>query len=140
MITVPPKDVGGRPKAVIDLLIVERAASIGCTIEDIAAMLGICRQTFYNHMESDPAIAEAIEMGRGAGRASVRRMQWMRAEAGSDTMLIWLGKVLCDQKEASAVVVAGPNGGPAKVERVIVPTNDPIEAARVYQKFMSGDG
>jgi hypothetical protein len=139
MTTIPPKNPEGRPRAVIDLLAVERAASVGCPIDDIAAILGICRATFYNHMERDPAIAEAIARGRGQGRGSVRRAQFEKAMGGSDTMLIWLGKVLCDQKETSAVVVAGPNGGPAKVERVIIPTNDPIEAARVYQKFMAGD-
>jgi len=47
-----------------------------------------------------------------------------------------LPKTFGDKTE---VIVASPNGGPAQVERVIIPTNDPIEAARVYQKFMSGD-
>jgi hypothetical protein len=140
MSTVPPKEGPGRPPAVIDLLVVERAASIGCPVEDIAAMLGIAVRTLYNHMENDPAVAEAIERGRGQGRGSVRRAQFEKAMGGSDTMLIWLGKVLCGQKDTSAVVISGPNGGPAQVERVIIPTNDPIEAARVYQKFMSGDG
>ena len=139
MTTVPPKDVGGRPQAVIDLLTVERAASIGCPVEDIAALLGVSRATLYNHMERDPAVAEAIERGRGTGRASLRRLQWDKAQTGDTAMLIWLGKILCGQRDTSVVVVTSPNGGPAQVERVIIPTNDPIEAARVYQKFMSGD-
>ena len=139
MTTVPPREGPGRPYAVIDLLTVERSASVGCPVDDIAAILGISRRTFYDHMERDPAIAEAIERGRGQGRGSVRRAQFEKAMGGSDTMLIWLGKVMCDQKETSAFVVSGPDGGPAKVERVIIPTNDPIEAARVYQKFMAGD-
>ena len=44
-------------------------------------------------------------------------------------------KVYGDKTE---VAVAGPKGGPVQSERVIVPV-DPIEAARVYQKIMSGD-
>jgi hypothetical protein len=141
MITVPPKEGPGRPPAVIDLLAVERAASIGCPVDDIAALLGIATRTLYNHMENDPAVAEAIERGRGTGRASVRRMQWMKAEAGSDTMLIWLGKVLCGQKDTSSVTLTGANGGPVQTVNatVEIPANDPIEAARVYQKLMSGD-
>ena len=93
-------------------------------------------------MEQDPELAEAMDRGRGMGRASLRRMQWEKAEAGSDTMLIWLGKVLCGQKDASAVVLTGPNNGPVQSQSVsvTVPMNDPIEAARVYQKLMSGDG
>jgi predicted transcriptional regulator len=123
---------------------VERAASIGCTVEDIAALLGLSRKTIYNHMEQDPELAEAMDRGRGMGRASLRRMQWEKAEAGSDTMLIWLGKVLCGQKDTSAVVLTGPNNGPVQSQSVSatveIPANDPIEAARVYQKLMSGDG
>jgi predicted DNA-binding transcriptional regulator AlpA len=119
---------------------VERAASIGCTVEDIAALLGLSRKTIYNHMEQDPELAEAMDRGRGMGRASLRRMQWEKAEVGDTSMLIWLGKVLCGQRDSSVVAVTGANGGPVQSERVIIPTNDPIEAARVYQKFMSGDG
>ena len=76
------------------------------------------------------------------GIISFCRMQWEKAEAGSDTMLIWLGKVLCGQKDTSAVVVTGPNNGPVQSvsKTVTIPANDPIEAARVYQKLMSGDG
>jgi hypothetical protein len=139
MTNIPPREGPGRPQAVIDLLTVERSASVGCPNDDIAAILGISRSILYEAMERDPAIAEAISRGRGQGRGSVRRRQFEKAMDGSDTMLIWLGKVMCDQKETTNVVVAGPNGGPAQVERVIIPTNDPIEAAGVYQKFMSGD-
>ena len=140
MFTIAPKNPEGRPPAVIDLLTVERAASIGCTVEDIAALLGLSRKTIYNHMEQDPELAEAMDRGRGMGRASLRRMQWEKAEVGDTSMLIWLGKVLCGQRDSSVVAVTGANGGPVQSERVIIPTNDPIEAARVYQKFMSGDG
>jgi hypothetical protein len=62
-----------------------------------------------------------------------------KAEVGDTSMLIWLGKVLCGQRDSSVVAVTGANGGPVQSERVTVPVNDPIEAARVYQKFMSGD-
>jgi hypothetical protein len=49
-----------------------------------------------------------------------------------------LPKVYGDKTE---VAVTGPNGGPVQSENVTmtVPINDPIEAARVYQKLMSGD-
>src|SRR5580693_8496114 len=139
MTTVPPKDVGGRPQAVIDLLTVERAASIGCPVEDIAALLGIGRATLYDHMRRDPAVADAIEKGRGTGRATIRRMQWEKAQAGDTSMLIWLGKILCGQRDTSVVAVTGANGGPVQSQSVTVSATDPIEAARVYQKVM-GEG
>jgi hypothetical protein len=137
MITVPPKNVGGRPSAVIDLLTVERAASIGCPVEDIAALLGIGRATLYDHIERDPAVADAIEKGRGTGRATLRRLQWEKAQAGDTSILIWLGKILCGQRDTSVVALTGADRGP--VQSVTVSVTDPFEAARVYQKFMSGD-
>jgi hypothetical protein len=67
--------------------------------------------------------------GRGKGRASLRRMQWEKAEVGDTSMLIWLGKVMCGQKDTSAVVLTGPNNGPVQSQSVsvTVPMNDPIE-------------
>src|SRR6202049_3505777 len=101
MITVLPKNPEGRPPAVIDLVTVERAASIGCPVEDIAALLGIGRATLYDHIERDPAVADAIEKGRGTGRATLRRLQWEKAQAGDTSMLIWLGQILCGQRAPS---------------------------------------
>ncbi len=91
MFTVLPKNPEGRPPAVIDLLTVERAASIGCTVEDIAALLGLSRKTIYNHMEQDPELAEAMDRGRGLGRASLRRMQWEKAEDRRTTSMLKSG-------------------------------------------------
>jgi hypothetical protein len=50
-----------------------------------------------------------------------------------------LPKVYGDKTE---VAVTGANGGPVQTvsATVEIPANDPIEAARVYQKLMSGDG
>jgi hypothetical protein len=47
-------------------------------------------------------------------------------------------KVYGDKTE---VAVTGANGGPMQTVNatVEIPANDPIEAARVYQKLMSGD-
>ena len=50
-----------------------------------------------------------------------------------------LPKVYGDKTE---VAVTGANGGPVQTVNatVEIPANDPIEAARVYQKLMSADG
>jgi hypothetical protein len=76
------------------------------------------------------AIEKAVEANDAAlGRLAYDALKWHASKL--------VPKVYGDKTE---VIVAGSNGGPAQVERVIVPTNDPIEASRVYQKFMSGDG
>ena len=67
-------------------------------------------------------------------------MQWEKAQSGDTTMLIWLGKVLCGQKDTSVVALTGASRtGPVQSQSVTSSTNDPIEAAKVYQKFMSED-
>ena len=50
-------------------------------------------------MNSDPEFAEIITRGRANGKMSLRRVQWARAQAGSDTMLIWLGKQILGQRD-----------------------------------------
>jgi hypothetical protein len=75
------------------------------------------------------AIHAAIEArDAGLGRLAYDALKWHASKLAP--------KVYGDKTE---VIVGGPNGGPAKVERVIVPTTDPIEAARVYQRFMGED-
>lgn len=65
-----------------------------------------------------PAMAQA-------DRVKISAFQWRAAKLKP--------KVYGDKAE---VALTGANGGPVQSERVIVPVNDPIEAARVYQKVM----
>jgi hypothetical protein len=82
------------------------------------------------HIHANMAIESAVTArDAGLGRLAYDALKWHASKL--------VPKVYGDKTE---VIVGGPNGGPAKVERVVVPTNDPIEAARIYQKFMSGDG
>ena len=90
---------GGRPRVEIDLGLVERSAHIGCTNDEIVALLGIGRSTFYDRLKDDPALQEVIDRGREIGKATLRRMQWAGAESGNPTMLIWLGKQMLGQKD-----------------------------------------
>ena len=90
---------GGRPRVEIDLGLVERSAHIGCTNDEIVALLGIGRSTFYDRLKDDPELQEVIDRGRAVGRATLRRLQWQGAESGNPTMLIWLGKQMLDQKD-----------------------------------------
>ena len=91
---------GSGPKRFdIDLVLVENAASIGCTVDEIAAVVGCARQTFFNHINADPEFQAAIDRGRANGRATLRRLQWQGANDGNTTMLIWLGKQMLAQRD-----------------------------------------
>lgn len=102
----PARNLGGRPPHVIDLEVVRNSAAIGCTADEISSILGMARSTLYEHMQRNPAVQEAMDAGRDKGRATLRRFQWNRAEAGSDTILVWLGKQMLGQKDKSEVTGA----------------------------------
>lgn len=99
----PPMPGAGPKEKPIDLVVVERAAGIGCTPEEIATVCKVSRSTFFDRMKDTPEVADAIDRGRENGRATLRRLQWQRANAGSDTMQIWLGKQLLGQRDKQAV-------------------------------------
>jgi hypothetical protein len=101
---VPPprKDYGddeptiGRPRKPVDPDIVFKLASIGCTQREIGAWFGVDETTIRYRF------TEIYERGKENGKTSLRRMQWKRARAGSDPMLIHLGKHYLGQSERSA--------------------------------------
>jgi hypothetical protein len=115
-----PKRERGRPPVEINLEIVERAASIGCTREEIAAMCGTTRQTLYNHMQTDPEIQAAIDRGMDRGKATLRRMQWKGAEDGNATVLIWLGKQMLGQRDDRGLQNLDKDGNPTDPPSVVV--------------------
>jgi hypothetical protein len=113
---VPPRDMGRRSgpgsSPAIDLGVVERSAAIGCTKEEIAAVLGIHRMTLHRHLEKDEGLREALEHGSAKGRATLRRLQWKGAEELNATMLVWLGKQLLGQRDTQSTQTLDKDGNP----------------------------
>lgn len=121
------KSKGGRPQAEIDLAKLEALGEIQCTLDEVAAVLGVGHATIERRLASDPAVAAAFDRGKARGRASLRRMQYQGAQAGNPTMLIWLGKQLLGQRDTLDVRADEPM--PAKVEVTVrdcrkTPTDD----------------
>ncbi len=88
----------GRPRAEIDGDLVERLASIMCTEEEIAQIVGVDRSTINRHF------AQAIKEAQSKGKWSLRRAQWKSAvEDGNATMQIWLGKQWLGQTDRHEV-------------------------------------
>lgn len=82
---------GGRPPKNIDQEMVDKLASIGCTGDEIAAVLGCCRDTLYARFSN------SLKKGQHKAKAALRRMQWQSATSGNVTMQIWLGKNMLGQ-------------------------------------------
>ena len=101
-------------------LLVERAASVGCAIDEIAIICGVSRAAFYNRKEAGPEIDEAITRGREMGRYTLRRLQWHKAQLGSDQMLIWLGKQWLGQRDNLNLDVEGKERTPPSINVTVV--------------------
>lgn len=91
----------------IDIALVEQLALLHCTNEEIAAGCKVSVDTFERRLK-DKAFRDVVDRSRANGRMSLRRLQWDRAEAGSDTMCIWLGKQLLGQRDRTPDEAAPP--------------------------------
>ena len=79
------------PKRVYEL------AAIHCTVEEIAASVGIAPNTLTAHFRQD------IDRGIADGNIAIRKAQYDLAMAGSPSMLIHLGKHWLAQREEIVV-------------------------------------
>lgn len=89
----------GRPAIAFDLELVEKLASIGCTLDEIAWCSNCSPRSVDQHLQRDEEFRDAVEKGKALGRTSLRRMQWKAAKDGNPALLIWLGKQLLGQRE-----------------------------------------
>lgn len=68
----------------IDESQLEKLASIGCTVSEMAAFFDCSIDTINRNY------AAALSRGRDSGKASVRRMMWKHGESGNSTALKYL--------------------------------------------------
>ncbi len=129
------------PKIKIDLETVGKLAELQCTDLEIATFLRLSQDTITRRKRDNPAFVEALESGKGRGKISLRRLQWLSAQGErgetittvengktivtekrgrepSIAMQIWLGKQVLGQTEKQEVF--GKETGPIviKVEHV----------------------
>ena len=92
-----------RPKKYnIDTEQVEKLASFGCTNIEIGSFFG-CSPDLL-----EKSYSEYLTKGRDKGKIRLRQLQWKAAEAGSHTMLIWLGKQILNQSDKKELELTKP--------------------------------
>lgn len=125
---------GGRAAPVVDPAQVTLLAQMNCSMEEIAAVCGCSKDFLEDHFR------EAIENGRLMYRASLKKFQFARAKAGSDSMLIHLGR--CDLGQV--VPVELPAGGGVNVGLQVILTGGPpgnLQPVEVKARALkAGDG
>lgn len=84
----------GRPKKEVDSKILGNLASIGCTIEECASVMGVSARTLRRNY------AEIIDQNREKGKASLRKKMFDKAIKKDNTpMQIWLSKNYLGMKD-----------------------------------------
>ena len=107
----------GRPKIEIDLRMLAQLATIGCTKEEAAAVIGCGPRTLMLRLK-EQEYRDAWENGVLMGKVSLRRLQWRHANgAGSSAvnMTIHLSKHRLGETDKAAIEMSGPNGNPINV-------------------------
>jgi len=85
----------------IDWEALDKLFAIQATQVEIAGWFDMNVTTLENKVKQKYGItySEYAEQKKGKGKISMRRSQFQRAEAGSDTMLIWWGKQYLGQSD-----------------------------------------
>lgn len=97
------KPGAGRPEKVIDWNIVDEYLEAGCPGMEVAAVIGVNESTLYRRCEIEKQVnfSTYAQEKRAKGKSSLRKVQHQLALEGDKTLLIWLGKSVLEQKEAS---------------------------------------
>ena len=120
---------GGRPRIEFDMKILEGMATIMCTAEECASILGVSIKTIERRLNEETGSGFDVFRKRhgDTGKRSLRRAQFNLAVGDKDkgipphpTMLIWLGKQWLGQEDKITHAIDVPDGTRPMFE-VIVP-------------------
>jgi len=75
----------------------------GCTLEECAAYAGVHPDTLRDHCKKDNDLPfrEFKQQNKATGKALLRQKQYAKAMKGDNTMMVWLGKNMLDQRDKS---------------------------------------
>jgi hypothetical protein len=98
----------GRKKKEIDYNLVKRLASIHCTQEEIADVLGLSVRT----LQRDEEFCRIHKTNLATLKTLLRRWQIAAAKKGNTGMLVWLGKQYLQQREPEKEMLSEEKGLP----------------------------
>lgn len=95
------KNLGGRPRFVINYVTLKELCELHCTGEETASVLGCDYDTLNANLarNGEGGYSEYFKRNSAEGRVSLRRRQFKSAVEGNVTMLIWLGKQHLGQQD-----------------------------------------
>lgn len=95
----------GRPKAIIDWDRVGEMFEADCSVEGVAATIGVHRDVLYKRCKVDlkTELTTLKQEKKAKGDLMLREVQQRTALGGNVTMQIWLGKQRLGQSDKSEV-------------------------------------
>ncbi len=103
------KKKAGRIQYTIDWAFVDEHLEGGCTGSQVAAMLGMHPDTFYERTVKEKGVSNFsayLQQKKAKGDANIHMWQYRSAKRGNIQMLIWLGKQRLGQKDKQPEEVA----------------------------------
>lgn len=91
----------GRPEIKLDWDAIDKSLKAGALGTEIAEIFGVHHDTLYNRCVKEKGMyfSDYAAKVRAKGKDIIRQKQFEKAEAGDNTMLIWVGRTLVGQKE-----------------------------------------
>jgi len=98
-------DLGGRPVKDIDWDKVDELLMAGCFTTEIAANIGVHKNTLYQRCEKEKGCGFSAysQEKKAKGESLLRKVQYDVAMSGDRTMLVWLGKQRLDQHDKAKI-------------------------------------
>lgn len=82
---------------------IEKLAAMGCTDEEMAAVMGVSLSTWKRMKSRDELLVKTVAEGKASLNVKLRRMQIEMAMSGDRALLIHLGKHLLGQNDKVVV-------------------------------------
>ena len=104
-----------------------------------AAPLGFSAALLIFAPHTGMSFDEYFAQKRGSGKTSLRRAQWLSAQKGNPTMLIWLGKQYLGQRDKSSHELSGPDGKPIETRSGLTDEQLDAHIERLMPKSLPKD-
>ncbi len=97
---------GGRKKAALDPVQLEKLCMMQCPLAEIAAWFGVATKTIERRAK-EPKFAELLERGKQKGRIAIRRALMDQVQKGNMTAIIWAGKNILGYRDSVDAQISG---------------------------------
>jgi hypothetical protein len=105
----------GKPPVEIDPAKFGELLEFGLTLENVATLCGVHRDTLYAALERDEELRAARDRALATRNQNLLACMWQGAREGNAALCIFLSKQWLGFTDRKAIEVSGPEGGPLPI-------------------------